>query len=89
MTPWQEWENAGVVAGVHRAASARPPRATSSFTPRFASSQLPLPISPSIAPRTTGTRQESLGCRGLPPAPPKQQWVRRKTSSVWETRNDS
>jgi hypothetical protein len=33
MTPWPKWENAGVVAGVRLAASTRPPRANSSFTP--------------------------------------------------------
>ncbi len=60
------------VAGVRRAASAQPPRATSVFTPRSASSQSPQPIPRFFALRTNGTRQESLGCSGLPPAPPSE-----------------
>jgi hypothetical protein len=70
MTLSRQWETGGVVAGVHLAASAQPPRATSPLTPRFASLQSPQPIPPVTALRTNGTRQESLGCCGLPPAPP-------------------
>ena len=60
------------VAGVRLAASAQPPRATSGFTPRPTSSQSPQPIPRLSALRTNGTRQESLGCSGLPPAPPSK-----------------
>jgi len=60
------------VAGVRLAASAQPPRATSIFTPWFVPSQSPQPIPPFFALKTSGTRQESLGCCGLPPAPPSE-----------------
>ena len=65
-------ERAGV-AGVRLAASALPPRATSTFTPRSLPSQSPQPIPPYFALRTNGARQESLGCCGLPPAPPAKR----------------
>jgi hypothetical protein len=61
------------VTRVRLAASAQPPRATSSSTPRPFSSQSPQSIPPCFALRTIGTRQEGLGCSGLPPAPP-QEW---------------
>ncbi len=89
MTPWPEWDNAGVVAGVRLAASAQPPRATSSFTPRFASSHSPQPISPFLAPSNHRHASGEPGCCGLPPAPPKQQWVREKTCNFGKTDNDS
>jgi len=57
------------VAGVRLAASAQPPRATSVFTLRPFFPQSPQPFPPSFTLRTNGTRQESLGCCGLPPAP--------------------
>jgi len=60
------------VAGVHLAASALPLRATSVFTLRPFSPQSPQPFPPSFTLRTNGTRQESLGCCGLPPAPPSE-----------------
>src|SRR5205085_2512368 len=60
------------VAGVRLAASAQPPRATSSFTPRFSSSHSPQPIPLLVALNTNGARQESLACCGLPPAPPSE-----------------
>jgi hypothetical protein len=60
------------VAGVRLTASAQPPRATSVFTPRPSSSQSPQSISPTFVLLTNGARQESLGCCGLPSAPPKE-----------------
>src|SRR4029077_20586386 len=60
------------VAGVRLAASAQPPRATSVFSPRLSSSRSPPPLPPPFALTTNGARQESLGCCGLPPAPPEK-----------------
>jgi len=67
MNPARQGEKG--VAGVRLAASAQPPRATSSFIPRPSSSHSPQPIPPTFAFNTNGARQESLGCCGLPPAP--------------------
>jgi VirB8 protein len=77
-------DNAGVVAGVHLAASAQPPRATSLPTSRFACSQPPRPIPPFAVTRTNGARQESLGCCGLPPAPPARYFTGTKESRLPE-----
>jgi hypothetical protein len=68
MNPSQKTGARGV-AGVHLATSAQPPRATSVFPSWFPSSISAQPIPPSFALRTNGTRQESLGCCGFPPAP--------------------
>ena len=51
-------ENPRVVAGVHPAASAQPPRASSLLLPRFAR-QTRQPIPPSFAHATNGTLQNS------------------------------
>jgi len=65
------------VAGVHLAASAQPPRATSVFTPRLSSSHSPQPFPLPFTLQTNGARQESLGYCGLPPAPP---WERDRST---------
>lgn len=88
MNPSSEWETAGVVAGVHRTALAQPPRATPSFNPRFTSTQWPQHFLPLTNPRTTGARQESLGCCGLPPAP-RNLRLTKETSAFQETVHDS
>jgi len=82
MRPRPEWEAAGVVAGVHLAASAQPPRATSLLTPRFSSSETPQPFPPASILRTNGALLESLGCCGFPPAPVGKELLRRKTYFV-------
>jgi hypothetical protein len=81
MNPSPEWEPAGVVAGVDPAASVQPSCTTPSFPPRFASSQLPQAFLPFFAPRTTGARQENLGCFGFPPLPPERNFLRNSDGS--------
>ena len=55
------------ITGGCLATSAQPPRATSSFPSRLPPALTPQPIPLSFALRKNGTRQESLGCCGLPP----------------------
>jgi hypothetical protein len=77
-----DWEPAVVVAGVHSAASALPPRATSLSTPRFVPLETPQRIPAVFLPRTNGTRQESLGCCGLPPIPATINCAQRKAAMI-------